>query len=66
MLFALVTRTVIAGAYLMGLLWPGLFDTLAALLAAAVVLIWAAPLIRSVMRPRTVVTNSPSPISMES
>jgi Co/Zn/Cd efflux system component len=65
MLLAILTRTVIAGAYLMGLLWHGLFDTLAALLAAAVVLIWAAPLIRSALRRHTVVTNSPSSISME-
>jgi hypothetical protein len=57
MLFALVTRTVVAGAYLVGLLWHGLFDTLAALLAAAVVLIWAVPLIRSAIRPRTVVSG---------
>jgi hypothetical protein len=65
MLFALATRTAVAGAYLMGLVLTGLFDTMAALLAAAVVLIWAVPLVRSAMRPRTVVTNLPSSISME-
>jgi hypothetical protein len=57
MLFALVTRTLIAGAYLMGVLWHGLFDTLAALLAVAVVLMWTVPLVRSAMR-RPVVESS--------
>jgi hypothetical protein len=57
MLFALVTRTLIAGAYLMGVLWHGLFDTLAALLAVTVVLMWTVPLVRSAMR-RPVVESS--------
>ena len=46
MLLALIMRSLVAGAYLVALTMHGAFDAVVALVAVAVVLIWAAPLIR--------------------
>ena len=40
MLTALVTRLAIAGAYLVTLLFPAPLDTIAAVIAVAVVIVW--------------------------
>jgi hypothetical protein len=52
MLLALVARTLVAGAYLTALLFHGTFNTLATLVGLAMVLIWAAPLVRDAIRRR--------------
>jgi hypothetical protein len=41
MLIAFATRTAIAGAYLLTLFFPAPLDTIAALIAVAVLLVWA-------------------------
>ena len=50
MLVAFAVRTGLAGAYLTALMVHGSLDTFAALLAVAVVLIWAAPVVRTAAR----------------
>jgi hypothetical protein len=52
MLLALVARTLVAGAYLVALLFRGTFNAVAALVGLAMVLIWAAPLLRDRIRRR--------------
>jgi hypothetical protein len=52
MLLALVARTLVAGAYLMALLFHGTLNALALLVGLAMVLIWAAPLLRDRIRRR--------------
>ena len=52
MLLALVLRSLVAGAYLTALVFHGTFDTVALLVALAMVLIWAAPLVRDALRRR--------------
>jgi uncharacterized membrane protein YjjP (DUF1212 family) len=47
MLIAFAVRTGLAGAYLTALTLNGRFDVVFAVLAAAVALIWAAPLVRT-------------------
>ncbi len=51
MLLALILRSLVAGAYLVALTVHGA-DARAALVAAAVVLIWAAALVRDALRRR--------------
>jgi Co/Zn/Cd efflux system component len=52
MLIALVSRSLVVGAYLVALLFQGRFDTLAGLVALGVVLVWAAPMARDAVRRR--------------
>jgi hypothetical protein len=52
MLLALVARTLVAGAYLVALLFHGTFNVVATLVGLAMVLIWAAPLLRDRIRRR--------------
>jgi hypothetical protein len=47
MLIAFAVRTGLAGAYLTALTLNGRFDIVFAVLAVAVALIWAAPLVRT-------------------
>jgi hypothetical protein len=47
MLIAFAVRTGLAGAYLTALILNGRFDVVFAVLAVAVALIWAAPLMRT-------------------
>jgi hypothetical protein len=51
MSIALVARTLIVGAYLLAVGFHGRLDTVAGLVAAAVVAVWAAPLIRDGLLP---------------
>ena len=52
MLLALVLRSLVAGAYLTALVFHGTFDIVALLVGFAMVLIWAAPLVRDALRRR--------------
>jgi hypothetical protein len=49
----LVLRSLVAGTYLAALVVHGSFSALAAVVAAAMVLIWAAPLVRDAARRRS-------------
>ena len=52
MLLALVARTLVAGTYLGALLFHGTFNVVAVLVGLAMVLIWAAPVLRDRIRRR--------------
>ena len=52
MLLALVLRSLVAGAYLTALMFQGTFDTIVLLVGLAMVMIWAAPLVRDAARRR--------------
>jgi Flp pilus assembly protein TadB len=52
MLPALILRSVVPGAYLTALVFHGVATLVAALVAVAMVLIWAAPLARDAVRRR--------------
>lgn len=52
MLLALVLRSLVAGAYLGALVIHASFGAVAVLVGLAMVLIWAAPLIRDTLRRR--------------
>ena len=52
MLLALVLRSLVAGAYLLALAFHGAFTAVAAVVALAILLIWAAPLVRDAARRR--------------
>jgi hypothetical protein len=66
MLSALALRSLVAGAYLLALLVNGSFDAVAAVLAPAILLIWAAPLIRDTIRRRhTELLKAPGAVPMK-
>ena len=66
MLIALVIRSLVAGAYLTALLFHGTFNTVAALAGLAMVLIWAAPLVRDTLRRRdTELLKAPGAVPMK-
>ena len=52
MLLAFVARTLVAGTYLVALLFHGSFNPVATLAGLTMVLIWAAPLLRDRIRRR--------------
>jgi Co/Zn/Cd efflux system component len=57
MSISLLSRTTIVAAYLVALLLHGRADTVAGLLAVAIVAVWAAPLLRD-GRPRRLCSSS--------
>ncbi len=61
MLLALVLRSLVTGAYLVALVFHGTFDAVATLVAMAIVLIWAAPLVRDAGRRRHARGRAPLP-----